>query len=87
MKAYIKLHDDDNVAVALKDLHKGDVLEVDGKAIQLRANIDFGHKFCIQRIACGENVLKYGLPIGSATRDILEGEHVHIHNIQSNYSI
>lgn len=87
MKAYIKLHDDDNVAVALKDLHKGDVLEVDGKAIQLRNDIDFGHKFCIQRIACGENVLKYGLPIGRATRDILEGEHVHIHNIQSNYSI
>ena len=87
MKAYIKLHDDDNVAVALKDLHIGDVLEVDGKAIQLRVDIDFGHKFCIKRIACGENVLKYGLPIGSATRDILEGEHVHIHNIQSNYSI
>lgn len=85
MNAFIKLDGADNVAVALRDLRKGETLEVDGNPVVLHDDIAFGHKFCTRRIARGENVLKYGLPIGSATRDILEGEHVHTHNIQSNY--
>jgi hypothetical protein len=30
-------------------------------------------------------VLKYGLPIGSATRAIAAGEHVHVQNLKSDY--
>jgi hypothetical protein len=36
-------------------------------------------------IAAGEKIIKYGVPIGSATRDIGAGEHVHTHNVQSDY--
>jgi hypothetical protein len=39
----------------------------------------------VQAIAQGEKVLKYGLPIGSATRDIEAGEHVHVQNLKSDY--
>ena len=37
------------------------------------------------RDRCSEKVLKYGLPIGSATRDIAAGEHVHVQNMKSDY--
>ena len=30
-------------------------------------------------------LLKYGVSIGSALRDIAAGEHVHLHNMQSDY--
>ena len=39
----------------------------------------------MRHIAAGEKVLKYGAPIGSATRDIGQGEHVHLHNMRSDY--
>ena len=37
-------------------------------------------------IAAGEKVLKYGAPIGTATAAIAAGEHVHVHNIESDYT-
>ncbi|MBR1401100.1 MAG: UxaA family hydrolase [Prevotella sp.] len=87
MKNYILLKETDNVAVLLKDLHKGDVIEVNGRQIALLCDIRFEHKVAIRDIAEGENVLKYGLPIGHATQPIRCGEHVHEHNLASNYTI
>ncbi len=43
-----------------------------------------GHKYALRPIACGENVVKYGMPIGHATRNIAPGEHVHVHNLATN---
>ena len=37
----------------------------------------------MKEIKKGEKVIKYGEPIGQATRDIKKGEHVHVHNIKS----
>ena len=45
---------------------------------------DDGHKYALRPIAAGENVIKYGMPIGHATRDIAAGEHVHTHNLATN---
>jgi len=45
-----------------------------------------GHKYALRDIAAGENVLKYGMPIGHATRAIARGEHVHVHNLATNLS-
>ncbi len=47
---------------------------------------DDGHKYAVRPIACGENVIKYGMPIGHATADIAAGEHVHVHNVATNLS-
>ena len=57
-------------------IHKRDNVEV-------RAD---GHKYALTDIACGENVIKYGSPIGHATADIKKGEHVHTHNVKTNLS-
>lgn len=49
-----------------------------GMAVAL--GIPFGHKAALRPIARGEPVIKYGVTIGHATRDIAPGEHVHVHN-------
>lgn len=45
---------------------------------------DDGHKYAVREIKRGENVIKYGMPIGHATCDIKVGEHVHVHNVATN---
>ena len=45
---------------------------------------DDGHKYALRDIAEGEDVIKYGMPIGHATRAIARGEHVHVHNVRTN---
>ena len=82
----ISLNPNDNVAVALCDLKAGqEVTLMDGRTLTLLEDIDFGHKVAVCTIPQGEKVLKYGLPIGSATRDIAVGEHVHVQNMKSDY--
>lgn len=45
-----------------------------------------GHKYALRDISAGENIIKYGNPIGHALFDIKKGEHVHNHNIKTNLS-
>ena len=86
MNDCILLHPTDNVAVALRDLHAGQQITLpDGRSLTLHSAIAFGHKVAVRSIAQGEKVLKYGLPIGSATRSITAGEHVHVQNLKSDY--
>lgn len=77
----------DSVAVATVDLKKGQVatMFIGEKIfeITLKDDVKFGHKFAIKDISKGEHVLKYGESIGTATRDITIGEHVHVHNVES----
>jgi len=77
---YIKIHSLDNVAVALTDLAEGDVVTVDNQSVTLRQAIARGHKFAVKPLAKGDNVIKYGLPIGHALADIEPGKHIHSHN-------
>ena len=67
MKRFLKINAADNVAVALADLPKGETVDVDGLVVTLREDIARGHKFALRDIAGGENVVKYGYPIGLAT--------------------
>ena len=70
---------DDNVVVALRMIAGGTV--VDG--VTVASEVPAGHKIATRSIRAGEIVLKYGYPIGVATRDIAPGEHVHSHNLAS----
>ena len=45
---------------------------------------DDGHKYATTYIKKGDNVIKYGSPIGHATKDINVGDHVHSHNVKTN---
>ncbi|MCR5585359.1 MAG: altronate dehydratase family protein [Lachnospiraceae bacterium] len=81
---YIKINENDNVCVALKDLSKGTKLELDGESVVLTEDITRGHKIALKDLKEGENVIKYGSPIGHATKDIEAGSHIHIHNLKTN---
>ncbi|MEO0637724.1 MAG: altronate dehydratase family protein [Pseudomonadota bacterium] len=75
----IRLHADDSVVIALKNLTAGTQLaEV---PCTLRADIGRGHKIATRVLKRGDNVLRYGQIIGQATQDIALGEHVHVHNL------
>lgn len=75
----------DNVATAVVDLPAGSevrfILNGEEKAVLLKNNIPFGHKFALNNIALDVQVIKYGESIGAASMDIETGEHVHIHNM------
>ncbi len=81
----VSIHEQDNVVVIARSLPKGESLQIDGKEIVLEEGLGLGHKLAAREIPKGEKVLKYGLPIGTATRDIAAGEHVHLHNMASDY--
>ena len=66
-------------------LPAGERLRIAGEEIALAASVSLGHKLAAREISAGEKILKYGAPIGSATRHIARGEHVHTHNLQSDY--
>ena len=56
------------------------------KLDNVEVNLENGHKYALRDIAEGENVIKYGNPIGHATAPIKAGEHVHTHNVATNLS-
>ena len=75
----------DNIAVATAELAAGTEREIAGRKVVLRDRLDLGHKFAVRPIRAGERIVKYGAPIGSATRDIEPGEYLHTHNVTSDY--
>jgi altronate hydrolase len=76
----------DNVAVALENLKAGTVLKTGGNNITLLNDIPFGHKIALYDIADGQNIIKYGEPVGHAAAAIKTGGHVHTHNLKTNLS-
>lgn len=76
----LKINEKDTVCVALCDLKKGDIIE----GVTLIDDIKTAHKFALKDIKKGEDIIKYGYPIGHATCDIKKGSHVHTHNVQTN---
>ena len=77
----------DNVATALRQLGKGDsipiAVEDRSVSVVLLQDISFGHKFALTDIQQGDAIIKYGEVIGLATKPIRQGEHVHVHNVES----
>ena len=54
------------------------------KRDNVTVDLSTGHKIALCDISKGENVIKYGFPIGHATQDIKKGEAVHVHNLKTN---
>jgi altronate hydrolase len=81
-KVALRLHPQDNIAIAKTDLPPGLILALEsGSQVPLRQPIPSGHKVALQEIAPGQAVRRYGQVIGHASQAILPGEHVHVHNL------
>lgn len=82
MHDYIIINSNDNVVVTLRPFLKGEVIN----GVTLTEDIPQAHKVALVDIKEGENIIKYGSPIGHAKRDIKKGEHIHVHNVKTNLS-
>ena len=68
-----QIHADDNVAVAVDAVAKGSSVTVGSQTFTVCQDIPAGHKIAIKEIKKGEDVIKYGFPIGTAKMDIPQG--------------
>ena len=76
----IRINENDNVAVAVDTVFEGTETELGVKSLE---TVQAGHKIALKDIKAGEKVIKYGFPIGTATKDIKQGEWVHTHNLKT----
>ena len=81
----VHLFPDDNIVVLARSVMAGETVRIVDREFVVSQPLGLGHKLACRAIARGDKILKYGAPIGSATRDIKPGEHVHLHNMQSDY--
>lgn len=81
---YLKINPADNVAVAIANLKANEEICIDNKVIRLAEDIPTGHKIALQDFKEGENVIKYGYPIGHTRQPIAQGCWINENNIRTN---
>ena len=75
----IAINGDDNVAVAIRPLVAGDRVG----SVTVTEDIPPGHKVALTALEPGEQVIKYGFPIGIAIHPIAAGSWLHTHNLRT----
>ena len=83
MQDFIKINPKDNVAVAISDMPSGQPVNIDCCELYTTEAIKAGHKIALSDIDAGAPIIKYGFPIGIATKRIEKGSWVHTHNIKT----
>lgn len=81
----IRLAPHDNIVVLTRSVDTGETVVVEGRPHRVNFALGPGHKLAVCDIPAGSKIFKYGAPIGSATAEIRAGDHVHLHNLQSDY--
>ena len=83
---YLKINPEDSVVVCLSPKKKGDLITVDGRQIAINQDTPAGHKVLIKDVAEGEDIIKYGYPIGHAMTSMKAGDWVNENNLKTNLS-
>lgn len=87
MQDFLRIHERDNVAVALRDIQQGNVIKVkvtQGEdSVTALQEIPAGHKIALCDIPEGGEVIKYGYRIGNASSNIKKGDWIHTHNLKT----
>ena len=83
---YLKINPADSVVVCLSPKKKGDLITVDGRKIAINQDTPAGHKVLIKDVAEGEDIIKYGYPIGHAMTSMKAGDWVNENNLKTNLS-
>ena len=83
---FLKINPADSVVVCLTEKKKGEIIEVDGQRITLNQDTPAGHKVLIKDVMEGENIIKYGYPIGHARQALKAGDWVNENNLKTNLS-
>ena len=83
---YLKINPADSVVVCLSPKKKGDLITIDGRKIAINQDTPAGHKVLIKDVAEGENIIKYGYPIGHAMTALRAGDWINENNLMTNLS-
>jgi hypothetical protein len=76
---------EDNCLIAATPLSSGETLRIEGADVILPLDVGLGHKVARFALAADTPVLRYGAVIGTTTAAVSVGEHLHLHNLRSNY--
>ncbi|WP_158968639.1 UxaA family hydrolase [Paraglaciecola sp. L3A3] len=82
---FVLVNKADNVLICCQPVKPGEVVVIENLEYTMTTSIDVGHKIARTAISKQQKVIRYGVPIGSAIIDIKAGEHVHMHNMKSDY--
>ena len=85
MNKLIQIHPQDNVLIVRQSIEPGDKEMIHGAEIVFDKPIALGHKIAAMHLKRGDVIIKYGVPIGSATMELSAGTHIHLHNMKSDY--
>ncbi|MBQ7514268.1 MAG: altronate dehydratase [Prevotella sp.] len=86
LATFLKINPADSVVVCLAPKKQGDIIDVDGKQITINQDTPAGHKVLIKDVKEGEDIIKYGYPIGHARQDLKAGDWVNENNLKTNLS-
>lgn len=78
----LKVHEKDNVLVALTDLEKGANISFEGSTYTLEEDIPAKHKFYISDMKTGEEVIMYGVLVGKIQKDVIKGSRMSTDNLK-----
>ena len=84
--SFIKINPADSVVVCLRAMKQGETIEMDGRSIPLLQDTPAGHKILLKDVAEGEDIIKYGYPIGHARTAMKAGSWVNEDNLKTNLS-
>jgi altronate hydrolase len=82
MKSVLKVHPDDNVIVALRDLAKGEEVQLNGNSYGVIEDVPAKHKFAEKGFQAGENIIMYGVLVGKAQTEISAGARITTSNVK-----
>ena len=81
--SFLKINPADSVVVCLRAMKAGETVSADGKVITLLQDVPAGHKVLIEDKNEGEDIIKYGYPIGHAKKNLKAGEWVNENNLKT----
>lgn len=77
----LQIHPKDNILVALQNLSKGEMINIDNFFFELNADIKSKHKFSVSDLDIGEFVYMYGIKVGKTINRIKKGDLITTKNI------
>ena len=85
VRQLLLLHPADNVMIAMTGLSAEAECIMDGDSVRILNDTPIGHKVARHNMPAGTRILRYGAPIGTLTKAVARGGHVHSHNLSSDY--
>lgn len=81
---FIRINPADSVVVCMRAMSKGEIISIDNFNVELLQDTPAGHKVLLKDTSKGEDIIKYGYPIGHAAEDLKAGTWVNENNLKTN---